>query len=220
VVGAGAPVPAEHADRFEVFRPSELALAVGDRIRLTANGTTKDKKHRLNTGAVYGVAGFTPTGDVKLDNGWVLDKTWGHWTHGYTVTSHASQGRTSDRVLVVQGAESFGASSREQFYVSASRARSGVTVYTDDRARLRDAVQRSDPRTTATELLAPNGGSARVASIRARLARHMNFLRRTAQVWERVGAVNPGGPSAPNANGRGAATRTGTGADREVGYER
>ncbi len=222
VIGAGAPVPVEHADRFEVFRPSELAVAVGDRIRVTANGTTKDKKHRLNTGAVYGVAGFTPTGDVKLDNGWVLDKTWGHWNHGYVVTSHASQGRTADRVLVVQGAESFGASSREQFYVSASRARSGVTVYTDNRARLREAVQRSDPRTTATELLAPVGAGARAASVRARLARHLSFLRRVAQLWERFGAPNPNAPSGPNApngaSGRGSVGRTGTRLDREVGY--
>lgn len=187
IVGADAPVPVEHADRFEVFRPSELALAVGDRIRVTANGTTKDKQHRLNTGAVYCVAGFTPSGDVKLDNGWVLDKSWGHWNHGYVVTSHASQGRTADRVLVVQGAESFGASSREQFYVSASRARSGVTVYTDDKGALREAVGRSDPRMSASDLVRPGRrGSAE------RLKKHLAFRHRSATFAGLHPAPEPG----------------------------
>ncbi len=175
IVGEGAAVPVTFADRFQVFRPRELALAVGDRVRVTANGPTKDGAHRLNNGAGYTVAGFTARGDITLDNGWVVDRTWGHLAHGYVVTSHASQGKTVDRVLVVQSEDSFPASSREQFYVSASRAKEGVTVYTSDKAALRDAIRRGDPRMTATDLLRP-----RTDGIRARLGRHLSFLRRLA----------------------------------------
>jgi hypothetical protein len=50
--------------------------------------------------------------------------------------------------------------SAEQFYVSVSRARDSVTVYTDDKARLAETIQSSSARMTAHELLrlpaAPN----------------------------------------------------------------
>jgi hypothetical protein len=46
-----------------------------------------------------------------------------------------------------------GASSTEQFFVSASRARESVTVYTDDKARLAEAIQSSGARMSAHELL-------------------------------------------------------------------
>ena len=48
---------------------------------------------------------------------------------------------------------SFAASSREQFYVSASRGTQQVTIYTEDKEELLDAVKRSEERLTATELV-------------------------------------------------------------------
>ena len=41
---------------------------------------------------------------VPLDNGWVVDKEFGHLAHGYVSTSHASQGRTVDVVLATHHA--------------------------------------------------------------------------------------------------------------------
>ena len=43
----------ELADRFAVYRPEKLQLSSGDRLRFTANGKTKDRKHRLNNGSIY-----------------------------------------------------------------------------------------------------------------------------------------------------------------------
>ncbi|MBC7853467.1 MAG: hypothetical protein IAF94_08530, partial [Pirellulaceae bacterium] len=51
--------------------------------------------------------------------------------------------------------DSFPASSREQFYVSASRARESVTVYTDDKEALREAISHSDERLSAMDLFHP-----------------------------------------------------------------
>jgi len=70
------------------------------------------------------------------------------------VTSHASQGKSVERVLIGQSSQSFPASSREQFYVSVSRGTDQVTVYTDDKEALLEAVSHSDNRLAATELLA------------------------------------------------------------------
>jgi hypothetical protein len=84
----------------------------------------------------------------------VVAKDFGNISHGYVTTSHSSQGKTIDRVLVAIGEESFPAASRQQFYVSASRGRESVTVYCNNKRDLFQAVAKSDERTSATELAA------------------------------------------------------------------
>lgn len=147
----------QQAERFQAYRQAELPLAGGDKLRVTAGGQTKDG-HRLNNGAVYEVKGFTSTGDLRLSNGWTIDRQWGHFAPGYVVTSHASQGRGEPRVILVESSRSLPAASREQFYVSVSRGKNrGVTVYTDDKRALREAIVRSDERLGATELVKGRG---------------------------------------------------------------
>jgi ATP-dependent exoDNAse (exonuclease V) alpha subunit len=146
-------LPLDQASRFTAFHASSITLAANDVIRITHNGMTADGKHRLDNGALYSVKGFDGKGNIVLNNGWTVAKDFGHFAYGYVVTSHASQGKTVDRVFVGQGSESFPASSREQFYVSVSRAREQVKIYTDDKESLLDAVSRSDDRVSATELV-------------------------------------------------------------------
>ncbi len=167
-------VPLQHAGRFQVYQATSLRLAAGDTIRVTANGTTKDKKHRLHNGALYQVAGFTKDGDLTLRNGWTIAKDYGHIAPGYVTTSHASQGKTVDRVFIGQGSESLPAASREQLYVSVSRAREKAVIYTDDKTALRQAVARSGERLSATELLGPQ-------ERRGKLLRHVELFQRLAE---------------------------------------
>lgn len=146
-------LPLEQAKRFTVYRQKQFEVSPGDRLRITKNGTTTIGEHRLNNGDLFTVNRFTPDGDLELDNGWVVSKDYGHVSYGLVVTSHASQGKTVDRVLLGQSAESFPASSREQFYVSASRGREQVLVFTDNKEELLDAVSHSDERLSGTELI-------------------------------------------------------------------
>jgi ATP-dependent exoDNAse (exonuclease V) alpha subunit len=138
---------------FAVFRKDSIQLAKGDLVRITANGKSKDGRHRLNNGAVYTCAGFTREGDIALSNGWVMDKEFGTFNFAYVATAQASQGRTVDHVIVCQSADSYPASSREGFYVAVSRGRTSATIYTDDRKELREAAERSNPRLAASELV-------------------------------------------------------------------
>lgn len=154
VMVGDAPLPLDQAERFQVYRPSVLPIAPGDVLRITRNGTTADGRHRLNNGALYAVRGFDAGGNIVLTNGWTVSKDYGHLAHGYVVTSHASQGKTVDRVFIGQSSDSLPASSREQFYVSVSRGREQATIYTDDKEALLEAVSRSDDRLTATEFVA------------------------------------------------------------------
>jgi predicted RNA-binding protein with PIN domain len=57
-------------------------------------------------------------------------------------------------VLLVQSTESSPASSRESFYVAVSRGKQSVSVFTDDKRELKDVIQRSRLRLSATELVA------------------------------------------------------------------
>ena len=171
-------LPLAQAGRFQVFHAASLALAPGDKIRFTANGTARGGK-RLNNGAIHDLKGFDASGNLVLGNGWVVDREFGHLAHGYVVTSHASQGKTVDRVFIGQSAASLPASSREQFYVTASRARKSVTLYTDDKAALKAAIAKPEKRVAASDLVAPKRKQTPWQRMRAHLerVRRLEFLR-------------------------------------------
>jgi conjugative relaxase-like TrwC/TraI family protein len=153
--GSQASLPLDHAERFGVYETRNLAVADGERIRITENGygLADGKQHRLNNGDIFTVEGFTETGDMKLDNGVVLPKTFGHIAHGYVDTSHASQGKTVDRVFIAVGDESLKAANRAQWYVSVSRGRESVKIYTEDADALKSAVQKNPERMSVSEMM-------------------------------------------------------------------
>ena len=151
IIAGNDPLPLDLSERFTLFHPQAIGLTAGDRIRITRNGSAGN--HRLNNGDSFTVKGFTDQGDIQLDNGWTLPKDYGHVAYGFVSTSHASQGKTVDRVFIGQSADSFGASSKEQFYVSVSRGREQALIFTDDKQDLFKAIDRSDERLSGTELV-------------------------------------------------------------------
>ncbi len=153
MIGEGQPIPVQHASKFQVYQKAELSVAPGERLRITRNGFTKDKKHRLNNGALYRLKKLNKEGDLVLDNGWVVAKDYGFLNQGYVVTSYASQGKDVDRIIIAESSKSFRAASREQAYVSLSRGIESAAIYTDSKDALREAIQDGTERMTATELL-------------------------------------------------------------------
>ena len=152
VVSEEVKPPVAMADRFEVYRPLALAVGVGDRIRLTAGGKTKDGEHRLSNGTMFTVQGFTKRGDLVVDHGWVIDREFGHLTHGYVVTSHASQGATVDKVIIGLSSESFPATYQRTAYVAVTRGKEQALIFTDDKEGLLMAMRRPDEPLSATEV--------------------------------------------------------------------
>jgi len=154
--GSEAPLPLAQAKRFEVYRTREIAIAKGDRIRITKNGEAKvegqTKGARLNNGDIFTVEGFSKEGDIRLENGKLLPKDWGHMSLGYVDTSYASQGKTVDRVFIATGDESLPAVGQQQWYVSASRGREMAKVYVDSKEDVRGAIARTGQRLSAVEL--------------------------------------------------------------------
>ena len=73
--------------------------------------------------------------------------------YAHCITSHAAQGKTVDEVFIAQPASTFAATSLNQFYVSVSRARDRVHIYTDDTEGLMARAAEVGDRLSALELL-------------------------------------------------------------------
>ncbi len=136
----------------EVFREEERTIARGERIQFRA----PDKTLGLANGEFANIDSIDDRRAVlRLDNGSQLSAALDrlrHIDHGYASTSHSAQGATVDHVIVnIDTALSLELVNRKQFYVSISRARNGVTVYTDDRQLVRHAVGRSREKSLALE---------------------------------------------------------------------
>jgi conjugative relaxase-like TrwC/TraI family protein len=189
--GSLASVPLTEPARFQVYEAKQLALARGDKIRITQNGLVAREtrrgvpgskaKDRLDNGAVYDVAGFTKQGDIRLANGFVVPKNYGGISQGFVVTSHSSQGKTTDVALLALGTESLAAANREQAYVSISRGREAVRIYTDSKQDMLDAIKGSAARLSATELMQPAATLKRKPSFTQRLIQK-GFIQRTYSV--------------------------------------
>lgn len=133
---------------FDVGERREIAVAPGDQILLQAN--------RVKDGLVNGQVATIKTvkgGKITLDDGRALPADYRQFSHGYCVTSHASQSRTVDAVFLVASSRSAAAIHREQFYVSISRGRQECRIFTDDKEVLRTRIQRSTQRQAALDLV-------------------------------------------------------------------
>lgn len=137
------------AAHYGIFSSEEIGVSIGDKLRLLQNSAAFDGK-RLHNGTVYEVTAMQ--GDTMSLNGrHRVRMDSGLFDHGYVSTSHSSQGKTADKVIISQSAASLRASSLEQFYVSASRGRDAISIWTDSKTDLLEAVSKSDLRTLATE---------------------------------------------------------------------
>ena len=102
-----------------------------------------------------------------------------HLDQGIAVTSHASQAKTVDQVIASVPVRAFSQANEAQFYVSMSRARWAMHVFTDSKVALRDAVTRPSKR-ASVRLLLKNSGKLEVAQ---QIANHESL--RTTKLYDR-----------------------------------
>ena len=145
-----ASVPLDQAARFALYRPETIRLAEGDKIRFTGRVEAGGKTFRNGSAAT--VAGFTKDGGIRLMGGAVIASDAGMFRHGYVETSFGAQGTTARRAILAMSARSLPAMNQEQLYVSASRAKQSMRLYTDDKAAVRRAVQASSRKLAALDL--------------------------------------------------------------------
>lgn len=147
-----APILFKHLDRVTVCQSKELALAAGDRLQLKANARSVENK-KLANGELVTVKAVHPNGRIALADGRTLPPSFRQFVRGYAVTSYASQGKTVDHVLFSDSTIK-AATSAQQWYVTISRGRKGVHVFTTDKQQLRENIGRSGDRPLAVDLVA------------------------------------------------------------------
>lgn len=152
--GSTLPLPIKRPDKFKVYSKHAIKLTQGDLIKMTRNGKYKDGKE-LRNGTIRKIRAIKPSGDIELTNGRIIPHTFRNIEYGYVSTSHASQGLTVDKVIVAQSKVSLPATSGKQAYVSYSRGRKSISIYTDDYQGLKDAVSKKNLVLFASDLDKP-----------------------------------------------------------------
>ncbi|OCX51925.1 conjugal transfer protein [Mucilaginibacter sp. PPCGB 2223] len=155
--GAEVHLPLNRAANFNVYKNTEIAVSKGDKVKITQNGFD-DKGKRLNNGDVFDVQAVEKSGLLTLVNSKskatsIISAQYGHIDHAYCTTSHASQGKTVDHVFISQPSGTFTATNAKQLYVSVSRGRDSVSIYTDDPDALLEHAKKLGDRQSAIELV-------------------------------------------------------------------
>jgi ATP-dependent exoDNAse (exonuclease V) alpha subunit len=124
--------------RKTVYAIQEIAIAEGDRLRWTRN----HRATKIRNGQQFTVTEIDRDGNAQIvdDRGNLSHvNLQGHQYVDYALVStiYSSQGKTADRVLALMD----GTTSRQSFYVAASRAKHHLSLYTADIAELTQRVQ-------------------------------------------------------------------------------
>lgn len=135
---------ASFAKAFDVLEAEKIGIAKGDRLLVRANYA--DKNNRVLNGQIIQVSEIKDDGSILTEKGKTLSPDFRQFSYGYAVTSQGSQGKTCDRVLVSMKSKSKAALSKHQFYVSASRGRESIAVFTDNAKELKKSVMKSSCR--------------------------------------------------------------------------
>jgi len=172
-----------YADRFTVVATKEIAIAPGDRLQLKFNGKSLEGA-RLNNGELVTVREIAPDGSLVVEAGAegaearkTLAPTQRVLIRGYAVTSYGSQGKTVDTVIVADAANR-AATDAHQWYVTISRGRKQVLVFTPDKEALRFQVQQVGERELALDLKLGQSQSVD--------ARQSECIRRSVATAERI----------------------------------
>jgi ATP-dependent exoDNAse (exonuclease V) alpha subunit len=138
---------------ISAYREIEREFAVGDRIQWTAPNRKLGVANR-DLGTVQRI---DQNGAITVRMHGSIDKSIAfssremrHFDHGYAVTSHSSQGLTSERVLVNMDTNVHPELINQRFaYVSISRASHDAQIFTNNAATLAERLSKDMSKTSA-----------------------------------------------------------------------
>ena len=178
--GVQSTMSYRYADRLAIAVAKETEIAPGDRLQLKFNGKSVEGA-RLNNGELVTVCEVAQDGSLVVEAGAGARKTLAPaqrlLVRGYAVTSYGSQGKTVDTVIMADAA-SRAATDAHQWYVTISRGRKQVLVFTPDKEALRLQVQQAGERELARDLKVAESPSVDV--------RQSEWTRRSISAAERI----------------------------------
>lgn len=130
-----------HCPKKSVYQVQPLSVAAGDHLRWTQN----NRQAGIRNGQSFILDHIFPDGTAQITstNGQTNQIALGgkqHLDYGWVSTVHSSQGKTANRVLALANEAT---THRESFYVTVSRARHQLKLYTNDKAALVELAQKS-----------------------------------------------------------------------------
>nr|WP_283255196.1 conjugative transfer relaxase/helicase TraI domain-containing protein [Enterobacter kobei] len=145
----------------QLFRRSEMEVRSGDLLKFTAT----DREQGQMANQRYTVESVSEEGNIRLkgENGRVTInpekvRAQQNLDYGWAVTGYGAQGASSDYVIALEGTKDGrkALASRRAFYISASRVKEHVQIYTDKKADWVKAVKTPERDIkTAHDALAP-----------------------------------------------------------------
>jgi hypothetical protein len=145
----------ERLSGITAYREISRDFAQGDRIQFTSTNRELGVSNR-DLGTIDRIDGKQI--DVKMDGEKERTVSFDsakmrHFDHGYAVTSHSSQGLTTDRVLVNMDTTVHPELINTRFaYVSVSRASQDARIYTNDAGTLGERLSTDVTKTSAIDL--------------------------------------------------------------------
>jgi conjugative relaxase-like TrwC/TraI family protein len=161
-------LPSE-VEGFDVGLSRSVSISIGERLLIRANL----KEHKLFNGNIVEVAGMREDGTIVLKDKRTIPPAFRQFSHGYATTSHAAQGKTINRGIVLMTGEGIRAANLRQAYVSHSRFEESHATYTTDPRAALDAMATPAERALAIE----------VVNERIRRAKLCQKLTEQAEAW-------------------------------------
>lgn len=129
----------------QLFKRNQIEVRQGDLLRFTAT----DREQGQTANQRFTVESVSEKGDIRLrgEKGAVTInpdnvRAQQHLDYAWAVTGYGAQGTSTDYVISLEGTEEGrkALATRRAFYISASRAKEHVQIYTDGKADWRKAV--------------------------------------------------------------------------------
>lgn len=150
----------ERLHGIAAYREIVREFSEGDRIQFTVSKPDMDVKNR-DLGTIERIEANSMSVRMDGDKGRTLTfdtSQMRHFDHGYAITSHSSQGLTTDRVLINMDTTAHPELiNTRTAYVSVSRASQDARIYTNDVSTLAERLSTDISKTSALEISRPNG---------------------------------------------------------------
>lgn len=168
---------------FDVGYAEKVGVAVGEKLLIRANLP----ESKLMNGEIVQVKEHRPDGSLALNDGRTIPATFKQFAYGYANTSHAAQGKTVDRGILIMGEKAIQAGDLRQGYVSNSRFEHSQAIYTTNLPAAKEAMATEKDRKLALDLVGRRKTAWKKTAKRQQeksdiLRRQHNSVRQTAKI--------------------------------------
>jgi conjugative relaxase-like TrwC/TraI family protein len=134
---------------FDVGYAEKISVAAGEKLLIRANLP----ESKLINGEIVQVKEHRLDGSLALHDGRTIPATFKRFAYGYANTSHAAQGKTVDRGILIMGEKAIQAGELRQGYVSNSRFEHSQAIYTTNLSAAKEAMATEKERKLALDLV-------------------------------------------------------------------